>query len=712
MDKNSLLLSFYEGRTINQDAFSAYFSPNGSSKTEYTHEVLDKYDSVAYELMATIEDDIVIGVSVFKSEDHFVGHGRPVTIEKSLTASEWKYAYQVFDECFPDQSENEVIEVIQNALQKGVSYSGYTIRKELKNDLLFETDDNNTTKLPKKRISQAIHYSHRNLDILLKPETTKNFSSCLGKTPYEPLFAVLSVVNAEAYPNYASLLAKYRFEELIRAIEAGSVELCTLYEDVLKDPNCSISTIGNAVSQAGNSDIVAGFFKHVPDSSCVLNNTLYAAINNNDFETVNCILKKHLFDYSEDSRSYHSPMGAAKNHPTFIPLLLEYGFELWNDEYLSTLTLDKIKDSLQFNVHLGETVIVRILSEKRYDILQIIEESVPKYCAGGILLSAYIIGKDFDRFKKGVEKGWFSNESSLFEKAYEAGESWADLLIQNGYDVNQENGKELSNACRELKVDFAIYLLKNGADPYLRGEYSSTDFEYAAGYHGYLNDEQENDQERLCKYLLDIGVDPIMESTRTPSIFTYLMNLSSEFKLYLVDWLGKHNRINAYECKDDRNISEHSLLYSVLDPFSRDKYDSTVLKKMLDYGAKVDVSADSEDTLFIQACAVCDVEELKLFVNHGANIKELDKRKHTNGLYDAVWHKRPKEVIEYLISLGLDVNNAKPESRVKTSSYYGTENVYPAESVLDIALEKRDPETIELLKAHGAKTAAEMTQEA
>ena len=45
------------------------------------------------------------------------------------------------------------------------------------------------------------------------------------------------------------------------------------------------------------------------------------------------------------------------------------------------------------------------------------------------------------------------------EKAYEAGESWADLLIQSGYDVNQENGKELSNACRELKVDFAIYAM-------------------------------------------------------------------------------------------------------------------------------------------------------------------------------------------------------------------------------------------------------------
>ena len=712
MDKNSLLLSFYEGRAINQDVFRAYFSPNGSSKTEYTHEVLDKYDSVSYELIATIEDDIVIDVSVSKSEDHFVGHGRPVSIEKSLTASEWKYAYQVFDDCFPDQYKNEVNEVIQKALQKGVSYSGYTIRKELKNDLLFETDDNNTAKLPKQRISQAIQYSHRNLDILLKPEITRSFTSCFGKSPYEPLFAVLSVVKAEAYPNYDFLLADFRFEELMRAIEAGSVERCTLYEDVLKDPNCSISTIGNAVSRAGNSDIVAWFFRHVPDGSCVLNNTLYAAINNNDLETVNCILKKHLFDYSEDSRSYHSPMRAAKKYPAFIPLLLEYGFELWDDEYLSTLTLDKIKDSLQFNVHLGENALVRILSEKRYDILQIVEESVPKYCAGRILLSAYIIGKDFDRFKKGVEKGWFSNESSLFEKAYEAGESWADVLIQNGYDVNQEDGKELSNACRELKVDFAIYLLKNGADPYLRGEYSSTVFEYAADFHGYLDDAQEKDQERLCKYLLDIGVDPIMESTRTPSVFTYLVNLSSEFKLYLVDWLGKHNRINSYECKDDRNISEHSLLYSVLDPFSRDKYDSAVLKKMLDYGAKVDVSADSEDTLFIRACAVCDVEELKHFVNHGANIKELDKWKHTNGLYEAVWHKRPREVIEYLISLGLDVNNVKPESGAKSSSNFGMGVVYPAESVLDIALKKGDPETIELLKAHGAKTSDEMKENA
>ena len=141
--------------------------------------------------------------------------------------------------------------------------------------------------------------------------------------------------------------------------------------------------------------------------------------------------------------------------------------------------------------------------------------------------------------------------------------------------------------------------------------------------------------------------------------------------------------------------------------FSRDKYDARVLRKMLDYGARTDVSSESKDTLFIQACAVCDLEDLKLFIEHGANIHELDKRRQTNGLYEAVWHKRPKKVIEYLIELGLDVNNTHPGSKKDWTSPIGTKE-FPAQSVLDIAIEKGDREIIELLKSHGAKAAAEI----
>lgn len=712
MDKNSLLLSFYAGRKIDFSAFEKYFFPNGSSQTEYIHEILDEWDYVSYELIASIEKDVVVSVDVSKIEDLNTGHGRPHSIEKSLTSSEWKYAYQVFDECFPDQSENELNEIIQNALNKGVSYSGYTIKKELKNDIAFETADGNTVKLPKKRISQAIHYSHSNLNILFKPEVACEFANCFGKSPFEPLFAVLSVVKPETYPNYDNLLAKYRFEELIQAIDDGDLSRCRLFEDVLKNPQNDIGTVGNAVSYSNNSAIAEWFFMIVPDNSCVLNGMLYTAIKNSDSSTVNYILKKRLFNVSEKTTSWRSPMSAAIENPKFVPLLLENGFELASDDYFSTLSLDEIMNDLQYNVHFGEPVIDRILAEKRYDILQIIEDKAPNYCSEEILISAYVTANDFERFKNGINKGWFSKTTdyfgvSLFEKIYSAGEEWADFLIKNGFDVNQNSGRMLFKACRDLKTDYAIYLLKNGADPYLREEYSSTIFELAAGFHGYLNEEQQKQQEKLCNYLLDLDVDPIMESRSTPSIFTYLLNLSSEFKQYLIDWLGRHDRINAYECQNNREISKHSLLHRVLDPYSHDKFDSLVLKKMLDYGAKVNVAADSGDTLFLQACAVCGVEDLDLLIKHGANINELNEMTQTNGLFDAVWHQQSNDVIEYLISIGLDVNSTKQEVRMK-NGYYGQEKVYPAQSVLDIAIEKGNQETIKLLKDYGAKTAAEM----
>ena len=712
MDKNSLLLSFYAGRNIDFSAFEKYFFPKGSSKTKYIHEILDEWDYVSYELIASIENEMVVFVDVSKIQDLNTGHGRPHSIEKNLTSSEWKYAYRVFDECFPEQSENELNGIIQNALNKGVSYSGFTIKKELKNDLAFETADGNIVKLPKKRILQAIHYSHSNLNILFKPEVASEFATCFGKSPFEPLFAVLSVVKPETYPNYDDLLAKYRFAELIQAIGDCDLSRCRLYEDVLKNPQNNIGTIGNAVSQTDSSVIAEWFFKIVPDNSCALNGMLYTAIKNNDSSTVDCILKKKLFDPSAAATSWCSPMSAAIENSKFVPLLLKHGFELSSDGYFSTLSLDEIKNDLQYNVHFGKSVIERILSEKRYDILQIIEDKAPKYCSEEILISAYVTANDFERFRIGLTKKRISANrdcvnDSLLERASNNSPDWADLILKSGYDVNHDDARLLHWASKNLLSDFAIYLIEHGANPYLKGPYSQSVFEEAAGFHGSLNEEQKKQQEKLCKCLLDLDVDPIMESRSTPSIFTYLMNLSSEFKQYLIDWLGRHDRINAYECQNNREISKHSLLYSVIDPYIHDKFDSLILKKMLEYGAKVDVAADSGDTLFLQACAVCGVEDLEMLIEHGANIFELHERTQTNGLFDAVWHQQSNDVIKYLISIGLDVNSTKQEVRTK-NGYCSQEKVYPAQSVLDIAIEKGNQETIKLLKDHGAKTAAEM----
>lgn len=108
MDKNFILLSLYEGRKINYEVFDEYFSPDNSTHTFFTYEVLDEYDFVVYNIYVNVSDNLVENVSVSKLENLNMGHGRPSYIEKSLTNKEWKYVFQVLDQCFPDCSEFEV----------------------------------------------------------------------------------------------------------------------------------------------------------------------------------------------------------------------------------------------------------------------------------------------------------------------------------------------------------------------------------------------------------------------------------------------------------------------------------------------------------------------------------------------------------------------------------------------------------------------------
>ena len=82
-DKNQLLLFLYQGRTINRQAFDQYFFPNGTSQTEFIHEIVGPYDIVEYELFAFIADGRVDHVDARKIQDVPVGHGRPRSIEKT-----------------------------------------------------------------------------------------------------------------------------------------------------------------------------------------------------------------------------------------------------------------------------------------------------------------------------------------------------------------------------------------------------------------------------------------------------------------------------------------------------------------------------------------------------------------------------------------------------------------------------------------------------
>lgn len=461
--------------------------------------------------------------------------------------------------------------------------------------------------------------------------------------------------------------------------------------------------------------------------------------------------------------------------------LLQRGFKLNSSKYLSVLSLDEIKELLVYDVIIDQVTLNRIFDEKREDILQIIEGNPEKHCSIGHLFSAYVAAKDFSRFKHGVTCHWYEKLDDsyyyieqLFENCYLISEEWTDFLLANGFDINRKYGQLLHKACRELNVDLAIYLLEHGADPYLKEKYDSSIFELVSSYSCNSSEEEKRQKEILCKYLLDMGIDPIMQSYKksnySGSVLSNLMNLSNDFKLYLVDWLASHGRINDYEYQNDKALSEHSLFYIFLNKHSRNNYDSKIFRKLIECGAETDVSYKSSDKLFLDACRICTLEDLKFFVKSGANINEtysnsqvnglqeaissnqeieviayllelglkvqeslfllacrkctsveqldliikaganineIDKCAKTNGLFEAVGTGRDIGIIKYLIDLGLDVNNMRPER--KGFSLYTLNNYCsPAKSVLDIAEMNDNKEVIHLLKNHGAKHASEL----
>jgi hypothetical protein len=242
--------------------------------------------------------------------------------------------------------------------------------------------------------------------------------------------------------------------------------------------------------------------------------------------------------------------------------------------------------------------------------------------------------------------------------------------------------------------------MENGANPYLRDKYSQTVFEEAAGFHGYLNEQQQREKERLCKYLLNAGLSPIQESRRSPSILCYLLGCSEKFDFLLIDWLATHNCLNVPDTRDEDTESKRLPISHVLNAFPAERYNPKVLRYFIERGACTDARGITKEKLFLHACRICDLPELQMVVSAGANIHETD-RNGENALFIAVLRKRPLDVIKYLVELGLDVNCVRPKSTEHSK-------IIPDTSVLDIAESDGNSEIIAYLKAHGARHASKL----
>ncbi len=376
MHKITIQLSLYEGRQIDQTVFEKYFVQSGQKETHFVHDVVDDWNYVVYELHADVENNKVLRVEAYKHNN------------KDLSNAEWKHAFQIFDACFPDQSEKEVELVIADAVAKNVSYGGYSIRRAVKTYVEFLSPDGTLVRLSKSVISKAVGYSHHSLEVLLNPETTKEFIVCYGNTPYEPLFAVLSVIDPSKYPNYTELNIKYRSWELWSAVRHRDYEKCLFFADALLEPKENTVEIGRYLYYVEDPRIINWFFSNIPDGYCDLNLALRNAIEKDRKDIVAEIIRKKLYNPEQKFDSSASPMKAAFEHPEYLLPMLKCGFALiseskfYNDqfeEYYSTLTWDQVKDLLEYRVFIGQRTIDRALEAGRTDIVEIIEANPQKY---------------------------------------------------------------------------------------------------------------------------------------------------------------------------------------------------------------------------------------------------------------------------------------------------------------------------------------------
>ena len=706
MERDEILMGLYRSRTIIKEEFFKYFQPNGNDTTWYIYYV-EFGGEPQFELHAHVHGEVVDHVETFKA-DVYGGHGRPTVIEHGLTASEKKYAYEVFDLCFRDQAADELNAVIDNAIENQVEYAGYRILKRVADGVQFLSPDGKKGKLLTKRILHALDYSHIDIRILRDTQTVSDFMNAFGKTPFQPLFAVLQAVDATKYPNYTDLDNEYRFDEFQKAVGSGNTELCKEYVDLFSVFPDRIYQLCNITINANDYVTLHWILDNTKqydfDLSCCISDAV-----NKDNETAFYVLLNSGRFKAENSSSpcWSSAIYRAVEHENrekYILPLLKHGYFLpasYAAKYFAKCSLDQIKDILSENVAVDQETVNRIVKECRWDIISVLEENPKKLASTKLLLVGYLVGKQFDRFADGLKRHFDISSRDLLMLAFQNGSEWADLLLESGYDINIDNSYWLHYACKEEMVDFVAYLLEHGANPYLRSEYSQTVMEEAADFHGY---SVRTAQAQICKMLMEYGVDPIEECRSSPSCICYMNKFSKEFRLYLCDWLATHGKINTPDCKDKKG-SVHLPFYHVLSRYGGGEYDEEIALHYLSCGAIPNAKGITNDALFAEACSVASIKVLDRMLQCGADINELDPY-NCPGLRNAIWDKASIEKICFLVEHGADINYYIPS---RNTYSYGRENTkHPAQSILDIAEERCSSDVVEYLKSVGAKHGSEL----
>lgn len=734
MDKDTIMLDLYKGRVINSPIFEEYFHPNGAGNTKESICYVDNDVDGEYSIHVYFKYSGIIDRVEFFKADIYGGHGRPTVNEKKLNASEKKYAYSVLDMCTIEQAVDEVDQVIESAVSNHAEYNGYSIIKRIEDGIQFVSPEGKKSKVRKLIIAKALNYSHVDLQILRDPNYAKEFMALFGKTAYEPVYAVLQGVDEKAYINYPELEREYRFAMLDKAVEAADEKACSDYAEAINYFPGRASKLFRS-SVLNNETMLSALIDAANDDCIDLNAALAEVI---------WYKNKTAFDYllnsgkckpqTGDRLAWNAPMSRACDAGyEYVYALLKKGYKLpftSGFRFLEKLSVDQLVSLIEYGVYLDGDSVNRIIDAGRLDAIKdlitknghvpyetvkkifdsnytelraLIENNPEKNGFARMLMQYYIEISDRDRFFELIDKGYTFQDTKMFVQAFRNGTDWADKLVENGFDVNQGYGSLLRDACETSDDELAIYLLDNGADPHLRDQYERSKILEAVDKLFLYGEEKYPNAERICRKLMECGADPVAECDRSPSCICYMMQLSTEFKHYLVDWLADHNYLNAPDTTDERGV-KHVPLYYPLQKYSRD-FDEDLARYMIEKGAKVDASGITNDKLFYEAAGSCSAEFLALMLERGANVNEESSN---SSLDHAIIAGAPLETIKLFVEAGADINSYLPSNNIDHG--YATKR-YPARSCLDSAEKrKEDPEIAQYLKNLGALRGSELEQ--
>ncbi len=626
-------LELYIGREINQEQFDHFFHPNGQSNEEYIHYCNFEYGPNYTNLYVRLDNNRrVVYATYYKNLMQDPSHGKVTTPEKLLTSFEKKYAKNIFDLCLIDQAKNEIDDILNASVAQRASYNNFIIIRKNNAGLCYLDPSGKQKTLSRDRVLQALDYSHVQLSILRIPSEAEAFSSYFSKMPFEPLYAVLQMVDPTSYSNYLLLEKEYRFDRLKKAIAERDFANIDVFADSMIGNENELPLIFDKPCETCNLDLLKHLYTYASKLDFSLNRALDQSLYYGFRDGAVFLLQQRqcYYDLKEDSYYLRSLTTVAyrNNDLELLLLLLRKGFPFINMalDFLQGLSFDDYPHYLPLNIKIDRPIVENVCKARRFDLLNLIECQADKWISkydisisSDILMEEYAAFDMEDRFINGIKRGFQYRSCDLFVRCFDIGQKWTNILINEGVDIDNNAGKLLRMACQSCHFELAKYLIDHGADVHITDQYFCI-FEIAAQAlkkNSFNTLKSKENLERICKLLLENGVD-IEEAVhvnrdRETSMQLLLTEGSAEMKKYVVDWLANKNRINT----PDQN--KHLPVSYVVGQYARDV---EILQYFIQHGALMDAAGITNDKLLYSTINYRHYDMIPLMVENGANIYE------------------------------------------------------------------------------------------